>query len=91
MLYIYIYIYIICYIYIHVIMKTSYYHNGFDKVCQSVIKITHRERVGKICPNMKLTIDSSLHFTPETFLFLKSYFLHFYAFTLFYTAAFTLF
>ena len=50
-------------------MKTSYHHNGFDKLCQIIIKIKHRERVGKICPNMKLTIDSSLHFTLETFLF----------------------
>ena len=50
-------------------MKTSHHHNGFDKLCQIIIKIKHRERVGKICPNMKLTIDSSLHFTLETFLF----------------------
>ena len=29
----------ICYIYIHVIMKTSYHRDGFDKVYQTIIKI----------------------------------------------------
>ena len=53
-------------IYIHVIMNTMWYHpyfhhNGFDNICQTLIKIKYdTEMVGKICPDIKLTPLSTL-------------------------------
>ena len=62
-------------------MKTIYRHNGFDKVHQTIIKMKNNtEMIGKICPDMKLAIDSFLLFTPKTFLFKKLLFLQFYTF-----------